>query len=182
MLRGEKIRLVPLDRANAETARRWVNDPEINRWMLSGHIPVSVQAELDFYDMAERQAAEKSGFVFEIHADEEDRYIGNCGLHKVDMVHRHAEVGILIGEVSDHNKGFGRDAIRTVLKFGFETLGLHSIEIRHMSPNAAGAHLYRSIGFREVGVLRQHCFLRGEWVDEVVLDMLAEDWAQLRAL
>lgn len=180
MLVGDKVRLVPLDKANAETARRWVNDPEINRWMLSGHVPVSVEAEESFYDAAEKQCAEKSGFVFEIHSIDGPRYVGNCGLHKVDLIHRHAEVGIMIGEVAEHNKGYGRDAIRTLLRFGFETLGLHSIEIRHMAPNEAGAHLYRSVGFQEVGVLRQHCFLRGEWVDEVVLDMLADDWASLR--
>lgn len=180
MLVGDKVHLVPLDRANAEKARHWVNDPEINRWMLSGHIPVSVEGEEAYYAGAEKDQANKTGFAFEIHAIDGPRYIGNCGLHKVDLIHRHAEVGILIGQIMDHNKGYGRDAIRTLLKFGFETLGLHSIEIRHMAPNEAGAHLYRSIGFKEVGTLRQHCFLHGEWVDEVVLDMLAEDWAHLR--
>lgn len=180
MLVGEKVFLTPVDRANAETARAWINDPVVNRWLLSGHIPVSVEGEIDFYASSERRLAEKSGFIFEIRTLDGSRYIGNCGLEKVDLVHRHAEVGIVIGEVSDHNKGFGRDAIRTLLRFGFETLGLHSIEIRHMAPNEPAAHLYRSIGFREVGVLRQHCFLRGEWVDEVVLDMLADDWTATR--
>jgi len=181
MLLGEKIYLDTLDPANAGTARRWINDPKVNTWMLSGHIPVSEIAEQEFYAGVERRAAAHSAFLFEIHVADDGRYIGNCGLEGIDLVHRHAEVGIVIGELDAQNSGYGRDAIRTLLRFGFETLGLHNIEIRHMAPNERGAHLYRSIGFKECGVLRQHCYLRGQWVDEVVLDMLADEWAAIRS-
>lgn len=180
MLAGDKVFLTALDRANAETSRAWINDPEINRWLLSGLIPLSATSELAWYDSVERRGAEKTAFVFEIHDKATGRYIGNCGLESVDMVHRHAEVGILIGVVAEQNKGFGRDAIRTLLRFGFDTLGLHEIEIRYIVGNERAGHLYRSVGFTETGVLRQHLFVRGAFVDEVVLDMLASEWAELR--
>lgn len=180
MLRGETVYLTTLDRANLETVRAWINDPEINTWMLSGHIPVSSGSEAAWYEAADKRAAEHSAFIFEIHVADDGRYIGNCGLEGVDLVHRHAEIGIAIGVIDQQNKGYGRDAIRTLLRFGFETLGLHTITICHVAGNERGAHLYRSIGFREAGVLRQHTFLRGEYHDEVVLDMLDSEWRELR--
>jgi RimJ/RimL family protein N-acetyltransferase len=180
MLVGDKVYLTTLDQTNAETARAWINDPEVNRYLLTGNIPVSSIAEAAYYEAAERRFAERSGFTFEIHVTGSDLYIGNCGLDGVDLVHRHAEVGIMIGDVTQQNHGYGRDAIRTLLRFGFETLGLHSIEIRYSTENERAAHLYRSIGFQHAGVLRQHTFIRGAWEDEGVLDMLADEWAGLR--
>lgn len=180
MLRGENMYLTNLDAANAETARGWINDPEVNRWLLSGQIPVSSIAEVEFYAAAERRFAERSGFMFEIHVADSGLYIGNCSLDGVDLIHRHAEVGIMIGDVSQQNHGYGRDAIRTLLRFGFDTLGLHRIEIRYAVPNERASHLYHSIGFKNCGVLRQHTFGHGTWDDEGVLDMLADEWAALR--
>lgn len=180
MLVGDNVYLTTLDTANAETARGWLNDPEVNRWLLSGNIPISAASEAEFYAGAERRTADKTGFIFEIHVADSGLYIGNCSLDDVDLVHRHAEVGIVIGDVSRQNQGYGRDAIRTLLRFGFDTLGLQSIVISYMAPNDRAAHLYRSIGFKDVGVLRRHTFLSGEWVDEGVLDMLADEWAELR--
>ena len=180
MLIGNKVYLTTLDHANAETARGWVNDPEVNRYLLTGQIPVSAVAEAEFYAGAERRYADRTGFMFEIHVKDSGLYIGNCGLDGVDLVHRHAEIGIVIGDLSQQNNGFGRDAIRCLLRFGFDTLGLHRIEIRYSTDNERAAYLYRSIGFKDVGVLRQHTFSRGRWEDEGVLDMLADEWAQLR--
>lgn len=180
MLIGDKIYLTTVDHANAETARNWINDPEVNRFLLTGNIPVSAVAEAEFYEGVERRFADRSGFMFEIHVAEDGLYIGNCGLDGVDLIHRHAEIGIMIGDLSQQNQGYGRDAIRTLLRFGFDTLGLHRIEIRFSTVNERAAYLYRSIGFKDAGVLRQHTFIRGAWEDEGVLDMLENEWAELR--
>ena len=173
MLPGDQVYLAALDPANAEQSRSWLNDPEVNRWLMTGHIPITVAHEADYYT---RVDASTTDHVFEIHLLDNDRYIGNCGLNDVDPVHRHAELGIVIGDVAEQNHGRGRDAIRTLLGYGFDTLGLNSVEIRLVDGNDRAAHLYPSLGFKPAGVLREHLFMRGEWHDEVVLDMLASEW------
>jgi RimJ/RimL family protein N-acetyltransferase len=111
--------------------------------------------------------------------EDDGRYIGNCGLNDVDIRHGHAEVGIVIGEKGDQNKGFGRDAIRTLVRFGFDTLRLHRIEIRAADGNERAVHLYRAIGFTDVGLLREHTFVDGAYENEVVLDVLESEWRAL---
>lgn len=177
MLRGESVYLTALDPENSETSRGWINDPEVNRWLLAGHIPISKPAQASFYTQMESSPTDH---VLEIHVAEDGRYIGNCGLNGVDVRHGHAEVGIVIGETGDQNKGFGRDAIRTLLRFGFDTLRLHRIEIRASGGNERAIHLYRSIGFKDVGLLRQHTFVDGAYEDEAVLDMLEGEWRDMR--
>jgi RimJ/RimL family protein N-acetyltransferase len=159
MLRGDTVYLTALDPANAETARAWINDPDVNKWLLEGHIPISKAGELDWYA---RMDASPADHVLEIHVAEDGRCIGHVGLNDVDVRHGHGEISIVIGEKAEQNKGFGRDAIRTMLRFGFETLRLHRIEIRAAAGNDRALHLYRSIGFKDA-----------------VLDILENEWRAL---
>ena len=176
MLRGDSVYLTALDPDNSEISRGWMNDPEVNRWLLEGHIPISKASEAGFYA---RMESSPTDYVYEIHVAQDGRYVGNCGLNDVDIRHGHAEVGIVIGEKADQNRGFGRDAIRTLIRFGFDTLRLHRIEIRAAGGNDRATHLYRSIGFKDVGLLREHTFTDGVFENEVVLDMLEGEWRAL---
>jgi hypothetical protein len=93
MIRGTSVYLARFDAANAEQARAWLNDPDVNEWMLSGQLPVSRAQEVSFFELTERQWNEGSAYRFEIHAADDGRLIGICGLDSTDLVHRHAEVG-----------------------------------------------------------------------------------------
>jgi RimJ/RimL family protein N-acetyltransferase len=178
MLTGENVFLAPLDIDNAETARTWINDPAVNEWLLSGQIPVSREGERAFYESSESALRDGTAYRFEIHVAEDRRLIGICGLDDVDRIHRHAEVGICIGSLPDQNSGYGRDAIVTLLHFGFETLGLHRIAIEANAENERALHLYRSIGFTEVGRQRETVFMRGRFRDHICLDMLDREFRE----
>ncbi len=173
MIRGNRIYLTALDRVNAEQSRAWINDPEVNCWMLTGHTPVSSAEEEAFYDAVE---GSDSRSVFEIHLAEDGRYIGVCGLEELDTRNRCAEIGIMIGERGLHNSGLGRDAIETLARFAFDTLGLHTLRISYIEGNEVGAHLYRSVGFTDAGRQRERVYLRGSFHDIVLLDMLESEW------
>src|SRR5574340_1085338 len=124
MIKGTTVFLTRFDIANAEQARTWLNDPAVHEWLVNAQLPVSREQERGFYEMTERDWVAGTAYRFEIHVAEDDRFIGICGLDSVDRVHRHAEVGIFIGSLADQNRGFGRDAIVTALRFGFDRLGL----------------------------------------------------------
>jgi len=173
---GEKVLLTALDRRNAEMVLAWINDPEVNRYMLTGHVPLTMNEELEFYDRSEKS---DGLYNFEIHVAEDMRLIGHVGLIDVDMRHRHGEVGIVIGDKAAQGRGYGRDAIVTLLGFAFDTLGLHSVTICAREDNERGLHLYRSIGFKDAGRLRQHDFAEGRFFDLVELDMLGEEYRSL---
>jgi len=176
MIRGDKVYLTPLDPANAETSRRWVNDPAINRYLLSGQVPVTIDQEAEFYRRAASNWAAGTGYVFEIHATDDDTYIGICGLDDVSMRHRSAQIGILVGELERQDRGYGSDAIMTLVRFGFDTLGLNRIEIRSQADNDRSMYLYEKLGFTRVGRLRQATYTFGRFVDEALFDMLADEW------
>jgi RimJ/RimL family protein N-acetyltransferase len=176
MIRGESIYLMPVDPENAETFRGWFNDPEVHRWLLSGHIPITKDAELRILEELETS---DDAYAYEIHVAKDDRPIGICGLGEVTLVHRTGEIGITIGEKDAQGQGYGGDAIRTLLGFGFGTLGLHRIGISCYEGNERACALYRKLGFTETGRKREIAFFRGAYHDLIVMDMLDREFAEM---
>jgi RimJ/RimL family protein N-acetyltransferase len=175
MIRGEKIYLTELDFENSEMIRGWLNDPEVYKYLAVGHTPISKEDELRYY---ESHVAASDARSFEIHVAEDGRYIGNVGLKGIHPVHRHAEMGIAIGRKEDWGKGFGFDAVVTCLRYGFDTLGLHTIKIRAHQDHARGLALYRRVGFVDVGRERETVFQDGRFADYIVLDMIDREFRE----
>lgn len=176
MIHGDRIYLARFDKANAETLRGWLNDPAVNEWLISSQLPYSSDQELAFFDLTEREWSAGTAYRFQIHVAEDDRLIGIVGLDAVSLLHRRAEIGIFIGSLADQNRGFGRDAIVTLLRFGFDRLGLHSIAIKANAENERAVHLYSSVGFTGTGRERECAFMRGRFRDHVCFDMLAPEF------
>lgn len=176
MIRGDSIYLTELDRGNLETIRGWLNDPDVHRHLFVGHVPITREEEERFYDMQGPAAGE---YNFEIHVAADGRYIGNVGLKGVDLIHRHGEIGIVIGDRASWGKGYGADAIRACLRFAFLTLGLHCVSIRTHEKHSRALELYRRLGFVETGRERESVYRDGRFSDHVVFDMLEREYRAL---
>jgi RimJ/RimL family protein N-acetyltransferase len=173
VLAGERVELRPLDPANIELVISWLRDPEVNRYMLSGHEPIAIEDERAWYEHA---LASAEDLVVQIHRRADGAYIGNAGLHHIDAKHRGAELGIMIGDKAQQARGYGRDAMVTLLRFAFGELGLHRVYLRCHPDNARGLAAYRAIGFTEVGHEREAVFIDGEWQDHLVFDLLEDEF------
>ncbi len=169
IIHGSRVELRPLDPANIPLVISWLTDPEVNRYMLSGHDPITVEDEVAWYG---RMAASDTDLVVQIHIRETGAYIGNIGMHHVDTNHRGAEIGIMIGDKSEWSRGYGRDAMIALLRFAFGDLGLHRVVLRCHPDNERGVAAYRAVGFTEVGHEREAVFIEGEWQDHLIFDML----------
>jgi RimJ/RimL family protein N-acetyltransferase len=105
----------------------------------------------------------------------EGRHIGNLGLHKIDQVHRKAEVGIVIGEPTFWSKGFGTEAMRLALGYGFEDLGLNKISLDVLDYNTRAIRTYERLGFQREGVHREDVYKEGRFVNVLRMSILARE-------
>lgn len=174
MIRGERVYLTALDRENAESTRVWFNDRGVARWFIDELVPNTPAKMLEFYDEAE--TSEKM-HVLEIHVAKDERYIGVVGFVGVDLRrHRTAEFGIGIGPEDGRDRGYGTDATITCLRWGFETLGLHTVWLGAVDDNDRGLAVYRKVGFRDVGRLRERVFVDGTFRDLALMDITAAEF------
>lgn len=124
--------------------------------------------------MADEGFEKKDAFIFGIREKENLKLIGGIGLHCL-LEHNKAEVGYWLGKPF-WNKGYVSEALKEVLKFGFETLKLNKMYASHFIHNPASGKVLIKNGFQHEGILRQEILKNGRYLDLVRFGYLKEDF------
>ncbi|GHJ49881.1 hypothetical protein Cs7R123_72230 [Catellatospora sp. TT07R-123] len=101
--------------------------------------------------------------------------IGTAALWGIDTHHRFAHLGLGLLP-SARGKGYGSDVVAVLCHYGFVVRGLHRLQIDTLSDNDAMLRAAERNGFVREGVLRSSAWVMGEFLDEVLLGLLAPDW------
>ncbi len=170
---GERVALGPLSRDLLPTYLRWINDFSTLRTLMVPPRPMTMEAELAWY---ERASAIGGNPVFTIYELDGLRPIGNTDLRDIDYRNRSAAFGIMIGEPDARGKGYGTETVRLMLDYAFTALGLHSVMLTVYEFNHAGRRTYQKAGFKEIGRRRQCRMMGGRLWDEIYMDCLATEF------
>lgn len=163
-----RVTLRRVEPADYPLVQQWQNDPEIFPRM-DYQRPFS----LDDVRKAEEHGAEKE-WPFIIEAD--GKPIGRCGLFGIRWRDRWGGLYIFIGAKETWGKGYGKDAIRALLTYAFDTLNLGLVQLYSLADNERAIHLYKSLGFMEEARLRDRSFVEGRWTDHVVMSITREEF------
>ncbi len=153
------MRLRPQETGDAERNARWWSDAEF-QWFQGRRYDVSRAAA----EVVTRETAESGAGFKELWLAIETRdgeHIGNCGLFHVEAENRSAELGIGIGEPAYRSRGYGTDAVRALVRFAFEEMQLHRVELDVFAYNERAIACYRKCGFEEEGRRRGARYARG---------------------
>lgn len=180
MLRGEKVLLRPLKRSDVTNFLKWFNDPEVTQY-LSFYLPLTEMAEEKWIEGAASRIQAGTDVYLAIEAIEGDltKPIGSIGLHGINSKDHSATFGIAIGEKNCWGKGYGTEATRLTLEYGFHQLNLHRIASAVIDFNERSIRLHKKVGFREEGRQREAMFKNGHFHDHVMLGILRDEWGGL---
>lgn len=101
--------------------------------------------------------------------------IGSATLWGIDNHNRSAHIGLGLLP-SSRGKGYGTDVVAVLCHYGFVVRGLQRLQIETLSDNAAMLRSAERNGFVREGVLRSSAWVLGEFMDEVLLGLLVQDW------
>ncbi|MFF0271186.1 GNAT family N-acetyltransferase [Kribbella sp. NPDC004536] len=170
-LTGDLVILRPLDEGDYDALAAAMDDPDVARLTGShGEITEEVAREWmrtrkDQTDRLDLAIVDKaSGLV-----------VGEAVLNEWDPDNHCCNFRILIGP-SGQGRGLGTEATRLIVGYGIETLGLHRISLGVHAFNPRAKRAYEKAGFKEEGVLRDALLWDGEWVDTILMAVLANDW------
>ena len=116
------------------------------------------------------------GHNYAIVLNDNDTLIGNIGFNELEHIGRKATVGLFIGESEHRGKGYGAEASRLLLDYGFKHLNLHNIMLHVNSNNEQGIACYKKVGFREFGRRRESVYVNGQYYDNVHMDILRSEF------
>jgi RimJ/RimL family protein N-acetyltransferase len=79
-------------------------------------------------------------------------------------------------------KGFGTEALKLIVDYGFKVLNPNRIELTVFDFNERSFKCYKKIGFKEEGTLRQKRYKNGRYCDEIVMSILRDDGNRMSGL
>jgi RimJ/RimL family protein N-acetyltransferase len=174
MIAGEHVILRAFEREDAQRCYRWMNDPNIVRTLKSRY-PIAFQNEIEWLEGAMHASAASVGERhFAIERKDDRAHIGNASIHDIDWVSRTASFGLFIGEPSAWNRGFGSDAIGTLVRFAFDEMNLRKLRIDVFDYNDRAKHVLETHGFVVEGRLRREFYREGTYHDLVILSVFRD--------
>lgn len=152
---------------------QWFNDQNVTQFMSNGAFPNSTKKMKHFL---EHISSSQNDIVLAIINKENDHHVGNIGIHRINWIYRIGELGIIIGEKSEQNRGIGSEAIQLILNHSFYRLNLNKIFLLTDENNIAAIKSFKKNGFIQEGLLRKDCFRKGKYVNSVYMGCLREDF------
>lgn len=167
------IYLRALELSDLDQVLRWHNDAALYESLGGTFRPVSRLSEEEW--LRRRVAYSENEINLAICTVENEQHIGNIYLRDIDWISRRAEMHVFIGETVERNRGYGTAAIRWLIEYVFQQLGLVRIYLFVLSDNRAAISVYQRCGFSLEGTLRKHVLKNGELKDVVVMGLCSSD-------
>ena len=172
---GERIELRRHARQNYRLYGEWYGDPEIWRLTSWAASPLSPSAVERLFEERELSSTDDS---FAIHLRDEEEPIGLISLMNISEANDSAELSVIVGHPEDRHHGYGAEAIDTILRYGFEELGLNRVGLSVFEFNEEAISTYEKVGFSEEGRLRQALKRDGIFHDAILMSMLEPEWRE----
>lgn len=178
---GESIVLRAIECTDLPLLLGWANDPEVQYNLGRWHFPLSL-ADLEGWFEGFRYDGPDQRFMIDT---VDHGAIGMTNLVDINWKDRNAFTGLLIGVPTLRRKGYGKDAVRTMMCYAFEELGFERLDTTIIAHNEASLRLYlEKCGWVEEGRKERAFFRRNQFHDNVILGVtrdrylkLAEAWA-----
>ncbi|TCO74840.1 RimJ/RimL family protein N-acetyltransferase [Marinisporobacter balticus] len=173
---GERIMLREYREEDLTYIQEWVNNEQITD-MLSNifmfpHTKKKTEKFLNM--MLESDDLELCGFVIAL--KDTETYIGQTDMVKIDWKNRKALIGIIVGRDENQSKGYGTEALKLLLQYGFYRLGLNKIELEVRAYNKKAIRCYEKCGFKVEGVLKEDYYSNGAFTDTIKMAILKREW------
>ncbi len=177
LFRGTHIRFTALTPGDLPTLAGWYEDAGFLRLYDSRPAYPKTEAELGKW-LAE-VAEDKNTFVFAVRPLAGDDLLGYLELDGIDWQHGVCGMGLGFGERANRGKGYGYEATQLALRYAFDELNLHRVQVTVFSYNQSSLALVDRVGFRREGVFRERLQRDGKRHDMFLYGLLRHEWETL---
>ena len=167
---GNRVYLSPVNADDANIYIRWMNESAA-RSFDQYHQVVSSKSDLKWLFEPPIDMQRYAMVLLD-----SDVLIGSISIHNINHLNRNAFIGIFIGEEEHRGKGYGAEAVRLIIEYGFKTLNLNNIMLSVHADNYTAIACYEKAGFREVGRFPEWVYKDGQYIDKLYMSILARDF------
>ena len=152
----------------------WIADEKIQS-MYSEPVYTTKEEVKELLDKYISSYAKDDYYRWAIISKDNNECIGQIAFFLVDSKNHFAEIEYCIG--SDFQcKGLATEATKAIIKYGFEKIKFHKIQICHKSINIPSKRVIEKCGFHFEGVFRDFFYMNGEYVDRLYYSILESEY------
>ncbi|MBC6972792.1 GNAT family N-acetyltransferase [Bacillus sp. Xin] len=171
---GENIKLAAIRAEDIEQMALWQEDSEYLRNVdTDAAVPQSLHEIKDHELLKGRKS---NGVSFMLRTIQEDILIGFVALHSIEWNNRAGLLAIGIGDKNYRGKGYGAEGLRLILKYAFYELNLHRVGLDVISYNKTAIEVYKKVGFKVEGCMREAVQRDGMSFDRIIMGILRNEW------
>ena len=171
ILKGKKLILRPGQDKDIFYLINWYNDKELNR--LAGWAEGRISTYSLRQNLAKAFGYDPMNLIIEA---KNSKPIGTIQLYNFDEQNQSCKLGIRIGDRNYWGKGYGEDAINTILKYAFYNIDILRVSLKFYEYNIRASKCYLKCGFKYEGRTRKSANIDGEFYDEIVMGILKSDF------
>ncbi len=173
----ERLLLRQLTYDDTDFILRHFSDPQVTQYLMD-EPPLEnsdeARAIINFFQDPETKNHNRWG----IERKSDHRLIGTIGFHRWEKAYRRCDIGYDLSP-DCWGQRFMSEALRVVLKNGFERMDLHRVDAYVYTGNPRSYGLLEKFGFQKEGLLRDYFYLNGAYYDHYFYGLLRQDWEAL---
>lgn len=170
MINGNKVVVCDKSPADAADDYAWQTDPEL------AHLTATCPLTTPFPDYLSQYASQlqdnhprKHQFAIKTRGG---KHIGNCAYYNVDETMSETEIGIVIGDRRYWDRGYGTDAVTTLVSRVFSRTNLRRIHLKALDSNKRAQRCFYRCGFTICGSVVS------EGNNFILMELLRSQWQQ----
>jgi len=175
VLETRRLQLRPLSRSDIQDIQKAASFREIADTMISLPHPYPDGEAKRYFERQQLELEAERAFVFSIRLKEDGGFCGLIELRAIEREHSQAELSFWLARES-WGQGYMSEAVRALVHYGFEMLGLNRLYAYHMKRNPATGRVLEKCGFQQEGMLRQRVIKWGIFEDVALCAILKQDW------
>jgi RimJ/RimL family protein N-acetyltransferase len=171
---GERLYLRPLEPTqDNHLYSTWLNDQEIRRYF-----SVFPTSDARGKERLENLYKSFGHIIFGVVRKEDNELIGLVGLKDIHQLNQSSEFYVIIGSPSAWGKGYGTEATKLMIEYGFMELNLNRIQTQDMEENIGGWRADEKAGFKYEGTIREAIFRFGKYHDVRIYSILRHEYLE----
>lgn len=170
MLKGKQVLLRSAEKRDVHFFHDMWSDEELRKYDGTYLIPPSKESVLENFNKIMNINKKYLSII-----NEKEVLVGYITYEEAKDLGGNYILGITIAK-RFWNRGYGKDAIRTLLKFLFMSKGAHRIELEVVDFNDRAINCYLKCGFQKEGVRRKRYFSEGQYRDIIIMGILKEEY------
>jgi RimJ/RimL family protein N-acetyltransferase len=173
---GASVTLRPIHTEDTDLIGRWGNSEKLRQALCIDYPRTYENIAGLVRSIVEGKEANPSSVSFAISV--EKQFIGCCGLYNISLCHRHAILGMYIGDESFQGVGIGSTVYTMLLNYGFRELDLRIVKAQLCRNNISSQKLHEKMGFVQTGCDPEWEYVNGNYEDLLTYCIIKTHWVK----